>query len=80
MLVLITLSVRALSAVWITSFQTVSFEARLAFTGLPAIGCLAALGLERWKVPVPLRFMGPMIGLVGTIIAIQHDTLSVNWQ
>jgi Dolichyl-phosphate-mannose-protein mannosyltransferase len=79
-LVLITLAVTALSAVWITSFQTTTFEARLAFTGLPAIGCLAALGLERWKAPVPLRFIGPVIGVVGTVFAIQHDILNVNWR
>jgi 4-amino-4-deoxy-L-arabinose transferase-like glycosyltransferase len=79
-LVLGVLAVAALSAVWITAFQTATFEARLAFTGLPAIGCLAALGLERWEAPVPLRFTGPLIGLVGPVIAIQHDILSVNWR
>jgi 4-amino-4-deoxy-L-arabinose transferase-like glycosyltransferase len=79
-LVLIALAVSALSAVWITSFQTTTFQARLAFTGLPAIGCLAALGLERWRAPVPLRFIGPVIGLVGTVIAIHQDILSVKWR
>ena len=77
-LLLITFAVAALSAVWITALQTTTFEARLAFTGLPAIGCLAALGLERWTLLVPLRFVGPVIGLVGTVVAIEHDILSVN--
>jgi hypothetical protein len=78
-LILAALAVGALSAIWTTSFQTTTFEARFAFTGLPAIACLAALGLERWNVPVPIRFVGPVIGLVGTVIAIHHDILSVGW-
>jgi 4-amino-4-deoxy-L-arabinose transferase-like glycosyltransferase len=79
-LVLATLAVSALAAVWIAASQTTTFEARLAFTGLPAIGCLAAVGLERWRVPIPLRFVGPVIGLVGTLIAIRQDILGVNWR
>jgi 4-amino-4-deoxy-L-arabinose transferase-like glycosyltransferase len=79
-ILLVTLTVSALAAVWIAASQTTTFEARLAFTGLPAIGCLAALGLERWRVPIPLRFVGPVIGLVGTLIAIRQDILGVNWR
>jgi 4-amino-4-deoxy-L-arabinose transferase-like glycosyltransferase len=79
-LLLAILAVSALAAVWITASQTTTFQARLAFTGLPAIGCLAALGLERSRVPIPLRFVGPVIGLVGTLIAIRQDILSVNWR
>jgi hypothetical protein len=73
--VLAVLAVGALSAVWIVGLDTSSFQARVAFTGLPAIGCLAALGLERLPVPVALRFVGPALGVVGTVIAIRHDII-----
>jgi Dolichyl-phosphate-mannose-protein mannosyltransferase len=79
LLVLVAFAVAGLSTIWITSFQTTTFQARLGFIGLPAIGCLAALGLERWKVPVPLRFIGPAIGVVGTVLAIRSDIVNVNW-
>jgi hypothetical protein len=64
-------------SVWLVAFQTATYEARLAFTALPAIACLAALGLERWKLPV--RFVLPAMGLIGTVVAIQRDVLAVNW-
>jgi hypothetical protein len=40
-------------------------------------GCLAALGLERLRVPLPLRFVGPVLGLIGTVIAIHRDVVNV---
>jgi 4-amino-4-deoxy-L-arabinose transferase-like glycosyltransferase len=72
--------VAALSSVWITSLSTDTYDARVAFIGLPALACLAALGLERWKAPVPVRFVGPAIGVVGTMIAIRQDILTVPWR
>ena len=60
------------------AFQTASYEARLALTGLPALAGLAALGVERWKLP--LRFLLPFMGLIGLLIAIHNDLLAVNWR
>src|SRR5262245_18983465 len=53
--VLVSIVVAAFSAVWITSLSTDTYEGRLAFIVLPALACLAALGLERWQTPVPAR-------------------------
>ena len=46
-------------------------------SGLVAICGLAALGLERWRLPV--RFLLPLAGLIGTVVAIQQDVLAVHW-
>ena len=71
------LSVAALLSVWVVSFQTGTYEARYAYVGLTAMCGLAALGLERWSVPV--RFLLPLAGLVGTLVAIQQDVIAVHW-
>jgi 4-amino-4-deoxy-L-arabinose transferase-like glycosyltransferase len=78
--VLSVIVVAALSSVWITSLYADTYDGRLAFIGLPALACLAALGLERWRAPVALRFVGPAIGVVGTVIAIRQDILIVPWR
>ena len=78
--VLVTLAVltlAAFAAVWVVAFQGATYEARLALTGMPALACLAALGVERWKLPV--RFLLPFMGLIGVLIAIHNDVLAVNW-
>jgi 4-amino-4-deoxy-L-arabinose transferase-like glycosyltransferase len=80
LVVLSVIVVAALSAVWITSLSTDTYDGRVAFIGLPALACLAALGLERWKAPVAVRFVGPAIGVVGTVIAIHQDILTVPWR
>jgi hypothetical protein len=80
LVVLSVIVVAALSSVWITSLSTDTYDGRVAFIGLPALGCLAALGLERWKAPVPVRFVGPAIGVVGTMVAIRQDILTVPWR
>jgi Dolichyl-phosphate-mannose-protein mannosyltransferase len=80
LVVLSVIVVAALSSVWITSLSTDTYDGRVAFIGLPALGCLAAVGLERWKAPVPVRFVGPAIGVVGTMIAIRQDILTVPWR
>lgn len=71
------LSTAALLSVWVVSFQTGTYQARYGYFGLVAICGLAALGLERWRLSV--RFLLPLAGLIGTIVAIQHDVLAVHW-
>jgi hypothetical protein len=71
------LSIAALLSVWVVSFQTGTYQARYAFFGLVAICGLAALGLERWRLPI--RFLLPLAGLLGTVVAIQQDVLAVHW-
>lgn len=71
------LAIAALLSVWGVSFQTGTYQARYAYFGLVAICGLAALGLERW--PLPIRFLLPLAGLVGTAVAIQQDVLAVHW-
>jgi hypothetical protein len=44
LIVLIAIVAAALSAMWIASLSTDTYEGRLAFIGLPAVACLAALG------------------------------------
>jgi hypothetical protein len=53
------------------------YQARYAFVGLAAIAGLVALGVERWRVPV--RFLLPAMGLVGTLVAVQIDVLAIHW-
>ncbi len=64
-------------SVWIVAFQTASYDPRLALGGVPALACLAALGLERWKLAV--RFLFPLFLLGGTIFAIQTNVLALHW-
>ncbi len=71
------LSIAALLSVWAVSFQTGTYQARYAYFGLVAICGLAALGLERWRLPV--RFLLPLAGLVGTVVALHQDVLAVHW-
>jgi hypothetical protein len=77
LLTLSAVSITALLAVWVASFETGSYEARYAYVGLTAICGLAALGLERWRLPV--RFLLPLAGLIGIVIAVQQDVLAVHW-
>jgi hypothetical protein len=72
-----TLSIAALLSVWAVSFQTGTYQARYAYFGLVAICGLAALGLERWRLPV--RFLLPLAGLVGTVVALQQNVLAYHW-
>lgn len=75
--VLATLVVTAFATVWIVAFQALTYEPRLALPGLPALACLAALGVERWRVVY--RFFLPIIGVVGTALAVRRDVLDVPW-
>jgi hypothetical protein len=74
---LLTVAGAGLLSVWIVAFQTSTYEARYVYVGLSAIAALVALGLERWKLPV--QFILPAMGLVGTVIAIQQNVLAVHW-
>ena len=69
--------VSGLLSVWFVAFQTATYEAKYAFVALVAMAGLAALGLERWRLPV--RLVLPAIGLCGTVIAIQQNVLAVHW-
>jgi Dolichyl-phosphate-mannose-protein mannosyltransferase len=71
------ISVGALLSVWFVSFQTGTYEGRYAFAGISALAALAALGLERWKLP--FRLLLPAIGLCGTVVALQLDVLAYHW-
>jgi hypothetical protein len=75
--ILWTITAAGLLSVWIVAFQTSTYEARYVFVGLAAIAALAALGLERWKLP--FRFVLPAMGLIGTLVAIQQNVLAVHW-
>ena len=72
-----TIALSALLCVWVVAFQTATYQARYAYVGLTAICGLAALGLERWRLPV--RFILPAAGLFGTLVAIHNDVLGVHW-
>jgi Dolichyl-phosphate-mannose-protein mannosyltransferase len=77
LIALAVLAVAGFISVWLVAFTTASYEARLAYVGLPSLACLAALGLERWNPPI--RFLLPLLELCGTIVAIQQNVLGVPW-
>jgi hypothetical protein len=77
--ILITLaavSVAALLSVWIVATQTATYQGRYALVGCVGIAGLIAFALQRWKLPV--RFLLPAAGIVGTCIAIQSNVLTVH--
>jgi hypothetical protein len=76
MISLTSICVAALASVWVVALQAGS-SARYALVGLPALATLAALGVERWKVP--FRFLFPALGLGGTLVATQLDVLGFHW-
>ena len=65
------------ACVWAVAFQTSVYQARYAYVGLAAIAGLFALGVERWRLPV--RFVLPTMGLIGTLVALQTDVLAIHW-
>lgn len=73
--VCIAFALGAIASVWSVGIQANTEEARLAFMGLPAIAILVAMGYERLPIPVAYRFVLPMIGLVGTVIAIRESVI-----
>ncbi len=77
LITLATIAVAALLSVWIMATQTATYQGRYALVGCVGIAGLIALALQRWKVPV--RFLLPAAGIVGTCIAIQSNVLAVHW-
>jgi hypothetical protein len=71
----------AFASVWITDLSNSALpgtiQARLAFSSLAAFGCLAAIGLERLRLPVIARFALPILGLAGTVFALISDVWQV---
>jgi hypothetical protein len=66
-----------ISTVLIVGAFTTQEQARIGFIGLSAIAVLVALGLERWRAPLVLRFALPALGLIGTVIAIRQDIVGI---
>jgi hypothetical protein len=62
-------------AVWLAGLGTNTASARWVLVGLPALACLVALGFERHRAPLALRFALPAIGLIGCVVAIRHDVV-----
>jgi 4-amino-4-deoxy-L-arabinose transferase-like glycosyltransferase len=77
LMVLGVLAVTGLASVWIVAFQTGTYDPRLALVGMPALACLASLGLERWRLVV--RLVLPLMCLGGTLFAVQMNVLAVHW-
>jgi hypothetical protein len=67
----------ALLGLWIVGMDTTTVQGRIAFTGLPALACLAALGLARARVPVLARFALPALGAAMTFVAIRRDIVDI---
>jgi uncharacterized membrane protein len=61
----------ALVALGAVIMQTTTTRTSIAYIGLPALCCLAALGIERLPIPIAVRFAGPVLGLVTTAIGLQ---------
>jgi hypothetical protein len=68
-------AIGALLIVWVLGLQTNTQQGRLAFVGLPAIGILLAVGYERLGLALRWRFALPVIGLIGTMLAIRYDVV-----
>jgi len=77
LITLATIAGSALVSVWVVATQTATYEGRYALVGCVGIAGLIAFALERWTVPV--RFLLPAAGVVGTCIAIQSSVLGVHW-
>jgi hypothetical protein len=75
--VLVVMVIAGFVTVWIAAFTTAAYEPRLGFYAIPALAALAALGLQRWRLPV--RLILPAAEVVGVIVAIQQNVLSVHW-
>jgi len=74
--ILVVVSIASFLSVWGVALHSY-YQARYAFVGIPALAGLVALGVERWKLPT--RFLLPAMGLIGTLVAIQVDVVSIHW-
>jgi hypothetical protein len=77
LLVLGAIALLSLACVWLLAFQTAAYGARFAYVGIAAIAALVALALQRW--PLAIRWLLPAAGVVGCLVAIHQDVLSVHW-
>lgn len=77
LIVLVALVLVPVATFWALGLSTNTAQARLVFVGLPAFGCLIALGLEGLALPVAARFALPALGAIGTMIAIRQDVVRV---
>ena len=77
LLVLALIVVASVASVWVTAFNTATYEAKYAMVGLSSMAALASLGIERW--PVGWRFALPAMGLCGIGASIGFDVLAVHW-
>ena len=77
LVLLATMAIAAIMLVCVVALQTTTFAGRLAFVGLPAVACLAALGLERVRMPLVFRFVLPVVGLVALISSIRTYVIGV---
>ena len=68
--------VLGLLCVWLVSFQA-NDSSRYALVSFGAFAILLALALERWRLPI--RFVLPALGVVGTLIAFDANVLAVHW-
>ncbi len=71
------ISVAALLSVWLVATQTAEYQGRYALVGCVGTAGLIAFALQRWRLPV--RFVLPAAGVIGTCIAIQSNVLSIRW-
>lgn len=66
----------AASSVWVLAWNTTQFQARLAFPGLAAFSSVIVIGWQRWRAPQWMAFVLPLIGVIGTVYAINADILA----
>lgn len=74
---LIAAAVAGIATVELVGAVATQEQARIGFIGLSAIAVLVALGLERWRAPLVLRFALPALGLAGTVLAIRQHVVGI---
>jgi hypothetical protein len=63
------------AAIWIVGLEANTAQARIGFFALPALGAIYALGVQRWRLAIPLRFALPVAGIALTWLAITQHVL-----
>lgn len=77
LIVLLLAAAGGIAAIWYLGIITTTSQGRVGFFALPAVGLLFALGLERWRAPVLLRFVLPAAGIALALVAIQRDIVAL---
>jgi hypothetical protein len=62
-------------ALVIVALQTSVFRVSTAYLGLPALACLAALGLERVPINRAVRLLVPIVGCTITLVILVHNVI-----